>query len=85
MFEKSSKLDSDQLAWSLAILVSAPDEYESNLVEQDLIRQAFRCLFCNTGANWHVAPLRALFHYPNVGNAYCYVFETFAALFGASS
>jgi hypothetical protein len=79
---ESSKLDSDQLAWSLAILVSKPDTYESNLVEQDLVRQAFRCLFGTQepiGTWRHYEPL---FHYPNVGNAYCYVFETFAALLG---
>ena len=77
---KSSKLDSDQLAWSLAILVSEPGKYESNLVEQDLVRQAFTCLFGTQepiGTWRHYEPL---FHYPHVGNAYCYVFETFAAL-----
>jgi hypothetical protein len=70
---KSSKLDSDQLAWSLAILVTEPSKYESNLVEQDLIRQAFKCLFGTQepiGTWRHYEPL---FHYPNVGNAYCYV------------
>jgi predicted ATPase len=79
---KSSKLDSDQLAWSLAILVSEPNTYESNLVEQDLIIQAFSCLFGTQqpiGTWRHYEPL---FHYPHVGNAYCYVFETFAALLG---
>src|ERR1700677_4637076 len=77
---KSSKLDSDQLAWSLAILVSDPSTYESNLIEQDLVRQAFKCLFGTQepiGTWRHYEPL---FHYPNIGNAYCYVFETFAAL-----
>lgn len=80
--EESSKLDSDQLAWSLAILVAEPGMYESNLVEQDLIRQAFKCLFGTQepiGTWRHYEPL---FHYPHVGNAYCYVFETFAALLG---
>jgi hypothetical protein len=79
---KSSKLDSDQLAWSLAILVTEPSKYESNLVEQDLIRQAFKCLFGTQepiGTWRHYEPL---FHYPHVGNAYCYVFESFAALLG---
>ena len=80
--EKSSKLDSDQLAWSLAILVSEPTMYESNLVEQDLIRQALKSLFGTQepiGTWRHYEPL---FHYPHVGNAYCYIFETFAALLG---
>ena len=77
---RSSRLDSDQLAWSLAILVSEPEKYESDLVEQDLIRQSLKCLFETQepiGTWRHYDPL---FHYPNVGNAYCYAFETFAAL-----
>jgi len=76
----SSVLDSDQLAWSLAIMISQPQLYESHLAEQDFIRQAFKCLFSTqerVGTWRHYAPL---FHYPSVGNAYCYVFETFAAI-----
>jgi ATPase family associated with various cellular activities (AAA) len=76
----SSVLDSDQLAWSLAIIVSRPRDYQSNLSEQDFIRQAFKCLFQTqekVGTWRHYAPL---FHYPSVGNAYCYVFETFTTL-----
>jgi ATPase family protein associated with various cellular activities (AAA) len=77
---KSSVLDSDQLAWSLAIVISRPSDYQSNLSEQDFIRRAFECLFSTqeeVGTWRHYGPL---FHYPNAGNAYCYVFETFAAL-----
>lgn len=77
---ESSVLDSDQLAWSLATLISQPQSYRSRLPEQDLLRQALKCLFNTqeTVGTWrHYAPL---FHYPNVGNAYCYVFETFAAI-----
>ena len=77
---KSSVLDSDQLAWSLAILISRPEDFRSRLPEQDFIRQAFKCLFDTqekVGTWRHYAPL---FHYPNVGNAYCYVFESFTTL-----
>jgi hypothetical protein len=76
----SSVLDSDQLAWSLSILISQPQKYQSSLAEQDLIRHAFKCLFGTqerVGTWRHYAPL---FHYPHSGNAYCYVFETFAVL-----
>lgn len=76
----SSLLDSDQLAWSLAILISQPERYRSNLAEQDFIRQGFKCLFSTqekVGTWRHYGPL---FHYPHAGNAYCYVFETFAAI-----
>ena len=77
---KSSKLDSDQLAWSLAILTREPADYQSDLAMQDIIRQSLRCLFSTqepVGTWRHYAPL---FHYPNAGNAYCFVFETFAVL-----
>jgi hypothetical protein len=77
---KSSKLDSDQLAWALAILIREPSEYQSDLSIQDIIRQSLKCLFSTqepVGTWRHYAPL---FHYPNAGNAYCYVFETFAVL-----
>lgn len=77
---KSSLLDSDQLAWSLAIFLRKPEHYESKLAKQDLIRQALKCLFDtqqDIGTWRHYGPL---FHYQEAGNAYCYVFETFAWL-----
>jgi len=76
----STLLDSDQLAWALAILTRSPDTFRSNPAEQDFIRHAYKCLFGTQQKNgcWqHYAPL---FHYKNTGNAYCYVFESFAAL-----
>jgi hypothetical protein len=77
---KSPSLDSDQLAWSLAIFLRHPENYRSKSSEQDIVTQAFKCLFDtqNPIGTWrHYAPL---FHYKDSGNAYCYVFETFAWL-----
>jgi len=77
---ESSLLDTDQLAWALSIVLSRPERYQSTLTEQDFIRQSFACLFSTqerVGTWRHYGPL---FHYPNAGNAYCYVFETFATL-----
>jgi len=76
----SSTSDSDQLAWALAIICADPLSDQSRLDEQDFIRQAFHSLFgtqTDVGTWRHYAPL---FHYKKSGNAYCYVFETFAAL-----
>ena len=75
---QSSLLDSDQLAWSLAILLRF-DNLKVDLENRDFIKQAFKCLFSTqVDGTWrHYKPL---FHYKKVGNAYCYVFETFAAL-----
>jgi hypothetical protein len=76
----SSDLDSDQLGWSLAIFIRDPKAYQSKLAAQDFIRKAFQCLFSTqtkVGTWRHYAPL---FHYKATGNAYCYVFETFAGI-----
>jgi len=76
----SSLLDSDQLAWSLAILLKFTDEYLTDVGEQDLVREALKGLFktqLRTGSWRHY---RSLFHYRDAGNAYCYVYETFAVL-----
>src|ERR1700722_14059526 len=76
----SSILDSDQLAWALAIVCRSPTNFEASLREQDFLRQAFSCLFgtqTDVGSWRHYGPL---FHYQKTGNAYCYVFETFATI-----
>src|SRR5260370_5344450 len=76
----STLLDSDQLAWSLAIVIRSSKTFRANPAEQDFIRHALKCLFGTQKKNgsWrHYAPL---FHYERTGNAYCYVFESFAAL-----
>jgi ATPase family associated with various cellular activities (AAA) len=77
---KSSVLDTDQLAWTLAIFLRFDGNFHSDLAKQDLIKQALKCLFStqnNVGTWPHYKPL---FHYRDAGNAYCYVFETFAVL-----
>jgi hypothetical protein len=75
----SSVLDSDQLAWSLTVFLRFDKNFAVNLENRDFIKQAFKCLFSTqTDGAWrHYKPL---FHYKEAGNAYCYVFETFAAL-----
>jgi hypothetical protein len=75
----SSVLDSDQLAWSLAIFLRFDKTLNMNLENRDFLKQAFKCLFSTqTDGTWrHYKPL---FHYEEAGNAYCYVFETFTAL-----
>ena len=76
---QSSVLDSDQLAWALAIFLRFDKTLSMNLENRDLLKQSFKCLFSTqTDGTWrHYKPL---FHYLEAGNAYCYVFETFAAL-----
>jgi hypothetical protein len=76
---QSSLLDSDQLAWSLAVFLRFDPTLNVDLESRDFLAQAFKCLFSTqVDGTWrHYKPL---FHYTAVGNAYCYVFETFAAL-----
>jgi hypothetical protein len=76
---QSSALDSDQLAWALAIFLRFDESLTVDLENRDLIKQALKCLFSTqTDGTWrHYKPL---FHYKKAGNAYCYVFETFAVL-----
>jgi hypothetical protein len=81
---QSSVLDSDQLGWSLSIFLRFDKDFNANLEKQDFIKQAFKCLFSTqteVGTWRHYKPL---FHYEEAGNAYCYVFETFAALLRCS-
>lgn len=76
----SSTLDSDQLAWSLAILTRFESDFQSNLADQDFLREGFKALFDRqtlAGTWQHGQPL---FHYREAGNAYCYVYETFTVL-----
>src|SRR5205807_9236994 len=73
----SSTLDSDQLAWSLAILTRFGSDFQSNLGDQDFLREGYKALFDQqtlAGTWQHGQPL---FHYREAGNAYCYVYETF--------
>lgn len=76
---QSSVLDTDQLAWALAIFLSFDKKLTMNLENRDYLKQAFKCLFSTqTDGTWR--HYRPLFHYEKAGNAYCYVFETFAVL-----
>jgi hypothetical protein len=77
---ESSTLDSDQLAWSLGTILRFQNDFQADLAQQDFISFALRCLFkqqTNVGI-WRTGA--RLFHYLKSGNAYCYVFETFAVL-----
>lgn len=76
----SPTLDSDQLAWSLAIITRFGEDFQADLPKQDFLRYALKCLFEQQNASGIWRRGAALFHYPKSGNAYCYVFETFAVL-----
>ncbi|MGH9460043.1 MAG: ATP-binding protein, partial [Vicinamibacteria bacterium] len=80
---RSATLDSDQLTWALTTFVKFEDNLSSNLRAQDLIRKAFEALASTqeTVGTWR--HYRPLFVYSNVGNAYCYVFESFTFLLKA--
>ena len=77
---QSSTLDTDQLAWAIAIFLRKPSICEARLDEQDLLKRALEALFStqtDVGAWQHYGPL---FHYRSSGNAYSYVFESFSEI-----
>ena len=81
----SSTLDSDQLAWALAILLKFESHgFPGNLEDQDLLRESLVQLFRTQLQIGTWRHYRSLFHYKKVGNAYCYVYETFSILLGIS-
>jgi hypothetical protein len=77
---QSSVLDTDQLAWALVILLRFEDHFPADLGDQDLLREALKQLFMTQLPVGTWRHYRSLFHYLKAGNAYCYVYETFAAL-----
>lgn len=79
----SQTLDSDQLAWSLAILIRFGPKFQSSLADQDFLREGFKALFSKQTKAGTWLHGQRLFHYQYSGNAYCYIYETFAALLRA--
>ncbi|MGD1154350.1 MAG: ATP-binding protein [Terriglobia bacterium] len=80
---ESATLDSDQLTWALTTFIEFEGDLSSNLRAQTLIRKGFEALGStqqNIGSWRHYAPL---FVYSDVGNAYCYVYESFTYLLKA--
>ena len=80
---ESAVLDSDQLTWALTTFIEFEGDLSSDLRAQDLVRKAFDGLVITQqpiGAWRHYRPL---FVYSNVGNAYCYVYESFTYLLKA--
>lgn len=81
-FDGSTGRDPQQLAWAVCGVVAARTTPLNERAEgtAELIRAGLRAFFeqqLNDGT-WERG--RALFHYPEAGNAYCYVFETLAEL-----
>lgn len=73
----SAGADTDQLVWLLSSVTQFTRGYRSSLPQQDLLRLALGCIFEAQEATGTWRRHRALFHYKNAGNAYCYVFESF--------
>lgn len=78
--EGSASLDTDQLAWAVAIHAKFAPRLASRSEEQDLLNAALKLLFSHQEPSGTWRHHRPLFHYTHAGNAHCYVFETFATL-----
>ena len=83
----STSRDPQQLAWAINALVSAQAVPLSERSEDlfGLVRAGLDAFFAQQldDGNWETG--RALFHYPEAGNAYCYTYETLAELIGLAT
>lgn len=77
---ESAALDSDQLTWALTSFLEFEGDLSSSLRGQDLVRKGFEALATTQEGIGRWRHYRPLFVYSNVGNAYCYVYESFAYL-----
>lgn len=74
--------DPQQLAWAICGLLTATSTSLSDREgsTREFVEVGLKAFFAQQlpGGTWETG--RALFHYPEAGNAYCYVFETLAEL-----
>lgn len=75
---RSPRRNTDQLVWSLACLLRFEAALPAAMDKQDLVRHALHHVFTELDHTGSWPHRKALFHYREAGNAYCYVFETFA-------
>ena len=82
--DDSQHCDPQQLAWAIAGVIATEESQLSDRPTETLvlIRAGMRALFQQQrhDGTWDTG--RALFHYPEAGNAYCYIYETLAELVG---
>jgi ATPase family protein associated with various cellular activities (AAA) len=76
--------DPQQLAWAITGVVSSEAEPLADRANETtaLIRAGLRAFFDQQRRDGIWDTGRALFHYPEAGNAYCYLYETLAELIG---
>lgn len=87
-FAQSEHADPQQLAWSLCALVrfSGPELASKTSVAHTQLRAGLQAFFAqqhDTRGTWDKG--QPLFHYPSVGNAYCYTYETLGELVGLAT
>jgi hypothetical protein len=81
----SPDADPQQLAWAVSGLIASDSTALSDRAEGNVLRRVeagLRQFFAMQRDNGTWAIGRALFHYPEAGNAYCYIYETLAELLG---
>lgn len=78
--------DPQQLAWAICGVLASQNKPLADRPgnESALIKAGLKCFFEQQlpSGSWETG--RALFHYPEAGNAYCYIFETLAELVSLS-
>lgn len=78
----AERVDAHQLAWALATELTLSSETPLRASDEmtELYRTALDSFFSDQLPNGAWRLYQPLFHYPQAGNAYCYTFETLAAL-----
>ena len=77
---KSRNSDSMQLAYALIVAVTTSPDEKTSPEDKEIFRHALALFFGaqNQDGSWPLS--RPLFHYPKVGNAYCFDFELLTQL-----
>lgn len=81
-YSQAPQRDPQQLAWALSAVVRSRDEPLADRGEDlpGLVEAGFKAFFTQQQPDGSWETGRALFHYPEAGNAYCYIYETLAEL-----
>lgn len=82
LYGREPATDPQQLAWAITGVVTSEDNPLADRANETvaLVRSGLQAFFDQQRQDGTWETGRALFHYPEAGNAYCYIYETLAEL-----
>lgn len=75
IFSNSKSADAYSLAYAVILFVSCSESFETTPDENHILQKAIECIFSAQLPDGSWPRSRPLFHYPRVGNAYCFEYE----------